>query len=296
MFSQVMQNPKFLVLLQPPLPSQPVETQKQRPELVKAQAQVAETPVFQAVPFQPATFQQSIVGSNGQGSNLQAMQQVFPPPAVHPGLRCDLIVGIGVYQQIITTITVDEFASGFKSIINFTIPDPNSGKLEVQYQHENAGLSCSSGLTPVPLVEVNGVFGNGRCAVGGEAAFDTNSGTFTKYNAGIGINESDFTVALLLMDKGDTWKASYVHNATQDKKTTVCAEIVHKLSKNENTFTFGHSFAWNPMTIVKTRLNNHGTAAGLVQHEWRPKSTVTLSVTKPWEQPLRYGLGLALKP
>ncbi|MCO5559679.1 hypothetical protein L7F22_013280 [Adiantum nelumboides] len=199
-------------------------------------------------------------------------------------------------SNIITTITVDEFASGFKSIINFTIPDPNSGKLEVQYQHENAGLSCSSGLTPVPLVEVNGVFGNGRCAVGGEAAFDTNSGTFTKYNVGIGFNESDFTVALLLMDKGDTFKASYVHNATQDKKTTVGAEIVHKLSENKNTFTFGHSFVWNPMTTVKTRLNNHGTVAGLVQHEWRPKSTVTLSVTKPWEQPLRYGLGLALKP
>ncbi|MCO5558554.1 hypothetical protein L7F22_012139 [Adiantum nelumboides] len=41
--------------------------------------------VFQAVPVQPATFQQPIAGSNGQGSNLQAMQQVFPPPSVHPG-------------------------------------------------------------------------------------------------------------------------------------------------------------------------------------------------------------------
>ncbi|MCO5561643.1 hypothetical protein L7F22_015264 [Adiantum nelumboides] len=29
--------------------------------------------------------QQPIVGSNGQGSDLQAMQQVFPPPSVHPG-------------------------------------------------------------------------------------------------------------------------------------------------------------------------------------------------------------------
>ncbi|MCO5611934.1 hypothetical protein L7F22_066193 [Adiantum nelumboides] len=43
------------------------------------------TPVFQAVQVQPATFQQHIAGSNGQGSNLQAMQQVFPPPSVHPG-------------------------------------------------------------------------------------------------------------------------------------------------------------------------------------------------------------------
>ncbi|MCO5561765.1 hypothetical protein L7F22_015389 [Adiantum nelumboides] len=115
MFTQVMQNPRFMALLQPPPPSQPVGTQKQKSEPVKAQPQVihtvesmetpvhlsetmqspkplpdvqeqvAETPVFQAVPVQPATFQQPIAGSNGQGSNLQAMQQVFPPPSVHPG-------------------------------------------------------------------------------------------------------------------------------------------------------------------------------------------------------------------
>ncbi|MCO5602673.1 hypothetical protein L7F22_056809 [Adiantum nelumboides] len=108
-----MLNPRFLALLQPPLPSQPVGTQKQMPGLVKAQAhvihatksmetpvhlsetmqspklmpnaqeQVAETPIFQAMPVQPATFQQPIVGSNG--SNLLAMQQVFPPPSIHPG-------------------------------------------------------------------------------------------------------------------------------------------------------------------------------------------------------------------
>ncbi|MCO5608356.1 hypothetical protein L7F22_062565 [Adiantum nelumboides] len=50
-----------------------------------AQEQVAETPVFQAVRVQPATFQQPIAGSNGEGSDLQAMQQVFPPPSLHPG-------------------------------------------------------------------------------------------------------------------------------------------------------------------------------------------------------------------
>ncbi|MCO5582356.1 hypothetical protein L7F22_036250 [Adiantum nelumboides] len=92
MFTQVMQNPRFMALLQSPLPSQPVGTQKQRSESVKAQAQVihtvesmetpvhlletmqfpkpvpnaqeqvAETPVFQAVPVEPATFQQPIMG------------------------------------------------------------------------------------------------------------------------------------------------------------------------------------------------------------------------------------------
>eukprot|EP00250_Pteridium_aquilinum_P033362 c5504_g1_i1 orf=211-1038(+) len=199
-------------------------------------------------------------------------------------------------SNIITTITVDKFASGFKTIVNFTIPDPNSGKLEVQYHHENASISSTIGMTAVPLVEVNGSFGNERFAIGGEAAFDTNSGAFTKYNAGFGVVEPDFSAALLLTDKGDTMKASYVHKTT--KCTTVAAEIAHKFSKNENTFTIGSSHAWDPITTVKTRLNNFGKVAALVQHEWRPKSTVTVSAevdAKALDKQAKLGLALALK-
>ncbi|MCO5570050.1 hypothetical protein L7F22_023764 [Adiantum nelumboides] len=58
MFTQVMQNPRFMALLQPPPPSQSIGTKKEKSEPVKALA---------------------------QGSDLQAMQQVFPAPSVHPG-------------------------------------------------------------------------------------------------------------------------------------------------------------------------------------------------------------------
>ncbi|MCO5571927.1 hypothetical protein L7F22_025678 [Adiantum nelumboides] len=105
MFTQVMQNPKFMAFLQPLPPSQSIENKKQKLEPAKAQPQViyttvsmetpvhlpetmqfpnpvhnaqeqvAGTPVLQAAPVQPATFQQPLVGSNGQGSDLQAMQQ-----------------------------------------------------------------------------------------------------------------------------------------------------------------------------------------------------------------------------
>ncbi|MCO5577073.1 hypothetical protein L7F22_030895 [Adiantum nelumboides] len=115
MFTQVMQNPRFLAFLQLPLPSQQVgsldhiqkrvtaqahvihtaesmetpvhltETMQSPKPMPNAQEQRAETPVFQAVPVQPAPFQQLIAGSNGQASNLEAMQEVFPPPSVHPG-------------------------------------------------------------------------------------------------------------------------------------------------------------------------------------------------------------------
>ncbi|MCO5593463.1 hypothetical protein L7F22_047477 [Adiantum nelumboides] len=61
------------------------ETMQSPKPMPNAQEQVAETPIFQAVPVQPATLKQPIAGSNGQERNLQAMQQVFPPPSVHPG-------------------------------------------------------------------------------------------------------------------------------------------------------------------------------------------------------------------
>ncbi|MCO5581684.1 hypothetical protein L7F22_035573 [Adiantum nelumboides] len=67
------------------IPGHLSETMQSPKPMPDAQEQVAETPIFQAIPVQPATFQQPNVGSNGQGSNLQAMQQVFPPPSVHPG-------------------------------------------------------------------------------------------------------------------------------------------------------------------------------------------------------------------
>ncbi|MCO5606789.1 hypothetical protein L7F22_060979 [Adiantum nelumboides] len=115
MFSQVMRNPRFLAFLQPLLPSQQVgsldhipkpdrlptrviktansietpvhlsETMQSPKPMPNVQEQVAETLIFQAMPVQPVTFQQPIVGSKGQGSSLQAMQQVFPPPSVHHG-------------------------------------------------------------------------------------------------------------------------------------------------------------------------------------------------------------------
>ncbi|MCO5600546.1 hypothetical protein L7F22_054660 [Adiantum nelumboides] len=51
MFTQVMQNPKFMALLQPPPPSQPVETKKQKSEPVKAPTQYFKLYQFSEPPF-----------------------------------------------------------------------------------------------------------------------------------------------------------------------------------------------------------------------------------------------------
>jgi hypothetical protein len=45
----------------------------------------------------------------------------------------DIELPLFSFRQIITTITVDEFAPGAKSIFSFTIPDHNSGKVNVSH-------------------------------------------------------------------------------------------------------------------------------------------------------------------
>jgi voltage-dependent anion channel protein 2 len=101
-------------------------------------------------------------------------------------------------SNIITTITVDEFAPGAKSIFSFTIPDHNSGKLELQYHQDFAAITGSIGLTASPVVEATGVVGSDGFSVGGELGFDTVSGKFTKYNAGVNYIKPDFNASVIL--------------------------------------------------------------------------------------------------
>ncbi len=100
-------------------------------------------------------------------------------------------------------------------------------------------------------------------------------------------------------DKGDTLKASYLHTVSPVSRTTVAAEIAHKISKNENIFTVGGLYELDVLTTVKARLNNHGKLAALLQHEWRPKSLVTISGevdTKALDKSAKMGLAVSLKP
>lgn len=80
---------------------------------------------------------------------------------------------------------------------------------------------------------------------------------------------------------------------------TVAAEMTHRFSTNENSFTIGSSQALDPLTVVKTRFSDNGKVAMLCQREWRPKSLVTLSAeydTKANNVAPKLGLALALKP
>ncbi|KAL4382871.1 hypothetical protein GQ457_15G005040 [Hibiscus cannabinus] len=202
-------------------------------------------------------------------------------------------------SNLFTTITFDEPAPGLKTIFSCIVPDQRSGKVELQYQHEYAGISTSIGLTPNPLVNFSGVVGNNFVTVGTDLSFDTASGNLTKLNAGLNFTHSDLIASLALNDKGDTLNASYYHIVSPLTNTAVGAELTHSFSSNENTLTIGTQHALDPLTTVKARVNNFGRASALIQHEWRPKSLITISGevdTTAIEKSAKVGLALALKP
>lgn len=97
-------------------------------------------------------------------------------------------------------------------------------------------------------------------------------------------------------DKGQALKASYIHAV--NPLTSVAAEMTHRFSNFENSFTIGSAHVVDPFTVVKTRLTDGGKVAMLCQREWRPKSLVTFSAeydTKAHTTP-KLGLAVALKP
>ncbi|KAF9673510.1 hypothetical protein SADUNF_Sadunf10G0031700 [Salix dunnii] len=225
-------------------------------------------------------------------------------------------VKVDTNSNLLTTITIDEPAPGLKTIFSFKVPDQRSGKVELQYQHEHAGISTSLGFTANPIVNFSGVVGSNFVALGTDLSFDTATGNFTKCNAGLSYTNSDLIASLTVIehyrykdqlgdsfagttplkslssismqgktnfegicsnDKGDTLSASYYHTVSPLTSTAVGAELTHSISSNENILTIGTQHALDPLTTVKARLNNYGKVSALIQHEWRPKSLFTIS-------------------
>jgi voltage-dependent anion channel protein 2 len=208
-------------------------------------------------------------------------------------------IKVDTSSNLFTTITVDEPCPGLKTILSFKVPDQRSGKLELQYLHDYAGVSSSVGLTANPVVNFSGVVGTDVVAIGTDVSFDTKEGTLTKFNAGLSFTNADLIAALTLNDKGETLIASYYHSVRPLTATAVGGEISHSFSTNENTITAGTQHSLDPFTTVKARVNNFGKVSALIQHEWRPKSLFTISGevdTKAIDKTAKFGLALALKP
>jgi len=100
-------------------------------------------------------------------------------------------------------------------------------------------------------------------------------------------------------NRGDSLTGAYYHKVSELSNTAVGAELTHSFSTNENTLTFGGQHALDPLTVLKARINNSGKASALIQHEWSPKSLVTISAevdTKTIEKSSKVGIAVALKP
>ncbi|KAF2316237.1 hypothetical protein GH714_041578 [Hevea brasiliensis] len=110
-------------------------------------------------------------------------------------------VKVDTDSNLFTTITFDEPAPGLKAILSFRVPDQRSGKVEIQYLHDYAAVSSSIGLTPNPIVNFSGVIGTNVASLGTDLSFDTQTGNFTKCNAGLSYSNADLIASLTLNDK-----------------------------------------------------------------------------------------------
>ncbi|XP_062101815.1 mitochondrial outer membrane protein porin 2-like [Humulus lupulus] len=208
-------------------------------------------------------------------------------------------VKVDTDSNVSTILTITEVLPSTKAIASFKLPNYNSGKLEVQYFHDHVTLATAVALNQSPLVDFSATFGTPSVAFGAEAGYDTTSGNFTKYTAGVSMTKPDSSASILLGDKGDSLKASYVHYFDKSKRTAAVGEVTRRFSSNENTFTVGGSYAVDHLTVVKAKLNDHGKIAATLQHEVIPKSLMTVSGeidTRGLEKNPKFGLAIALKP
>ncbi|KAB2619492.1 mitochondrial outer membrane protein porin 2-like [Pyrus ussuriensis x Pyrus communis] len=202
-------------------------------------------------------------------------------------------------SNVSTVLTVTDILPSTKTIASIKLPDYKSGKLEVQCLYEQASFTTAVGLNESPAVDFSATIGTPAIAFGAEASFLTGSRVFSKYNAGVSFTQHDSTASVILADKGDSLRASYLHQLSRLNGGAVVGEVNRKFSTNENTLTVGGSYVVDSETVVKARLNNHGNLGALLQHQLTPKSSLTLSAafdTKALERNPNLGLALSLKP
>ncbi|XP_012855610.1 PREDICTED: LOW QUALITY PROTEIN: mitochondrial outer membrane protein porin 2-like [Erythranthe guttata] len=202
----------------------------------------------------------------------------------------------------LTTSTVKKAGYSSGDVAAQYIYKNTSADLKVDtenYFHPHASLTAAVGHNQAPQIDLTVTLGTSTFALGAEAGYETTSGKLTKYTAGITVTKPDSSISVILGNKGDTITASYVHYMDELKKSAAVGEIARKFSTNENTITVGGSYAIDPLTLVKLKLNNHGSLGAVLQHEVIRKSFVTISSefdTKALEKTPKFGASLILKP
>jgi len=71
-------------------------------------------------------------------------------------------------------------------------------QLEFQYFHDHATFTTAAALNQSPAIDVTATIGTPTIAFGAEAGYDTTSGSFTKYTAGISVTKPDSYASIIL--------------------------------------------------------------------------------------------------
>ncbi|KAK2664877.1 hypothetical protein Ddye_003451 [Dipteronia dyeriana] len=189
-----------------------------------------------------------------------------------------------------------QFLPSTKTIATLKLPDYSSSKLEFQYLYKHNALVTSLLLSQSPLISLSATIGNPTMALRMKAVCKTGHG-FTNYDAGIHAANHNFNASIILANKCDLLKASYVHRFHQPMKISVGAEITRRFSTKENTFTVTGSCKVDQMTTLTARANNHGKLNTILLHKIRRKFSLSISGefnTRALDKVPRIGLALAL--
>ncbi|KEH40016.1 putative Porin domain-containing protein [Medicago truncatula] len=202
-------------------------------------------------------------------------------------------------STVLTTFSATDFVPSAKVLASVRLPDYKSGKIEVQYLHDHAGFTAAVDLNRKPAIDFSATIGTPGIAFGAETSYSTLVGNFTKYNAGLCLKLPSSSASVLLADKGDSMKVSYLRDLEKLNGGAIVGEISRRFSTNENTLTVGCSYVVDPQTTVKAKLNNHGNLEAVLQHDLTHKSFLTISgafETKALENSPKFGFSLLLKP
>ena len=71
-------------------------------------------------------------------------------------------------------------------------------QLEVQYFHDHATLTTAVALNQSPAIDVSATIGTPSIAFGAEAGYDTTTGNFTKYTAGLSVAKPESSASIIL--------------------------------------------------------------------------------------------------
>lgn len=186
-------------------------------------------------------------------------------------------IKVAADSKVTTSIAYSKLFPGLKVALNGSIPDKASGKLSFDYSGcANYIIKGNVGLTSTPKAEVSVTVGHSGLSAGAEAGYCTKASAVTKWGIGAAYAASDYKCALLVADKGDTLKASYVHSVSAS--TTVGGEVVRKFAKDTTNFTVGAAHKLENGASTKAKIDNTGIASILYEQEFAPKSKTAVTL------------------